>query len=503
MTTAHLGASLTEKAFRSWLTYGGSGDSDLNPELPKLRERSRDLIRNNGIASGAIQTLTDNVIGPGLRLVVSPDYKALNKDKKWSNEWSRQVESLWREWAESTECDVTRSLTFNGLTTQIYRSSIINGEALALVLWLKNREVHTVFQLVESDRLSNPEGKMDNERLRGGIEINKYGTPIAYYILKNHPGDALYSGFNTWQRIPARMTFGRPRILHVHDKERTGQSRGKPLFSSIIPLFKLLDQYVNSEVKGSIVASMLAAFIETPMDREALEQMFSNEEGKKGEMESRKNWNLRLQPGSILPLFPGDKVTPFTPTRPNSSYAAFVENLLRNIGIGMNLPYELLMKDFSKTNYSSARASLLESWRYFAGRREWVTTYWAKPVYKLWLEEMVNKGFIKAEGFYERRGAWSRSRWIGPGRGAIDPVKEAQASVIKIDNGLSTLETETSLLQGERWDDNMEQRKTEKDKEEELGIRLETSEEIITEKNDENDENNENDESDESDENKK
>ena len=82
--TAHRGASLSAREFASWLPYGGSGDSDLNPELGTLRERSRDLVRNHGVASGALQTLTDNVVGTGFRLVALPDYKALGKDKAWA-----------------------------------------------------------------------------------------------------------------------------------------------------------------------------------------------------------------------------------------------------------------------------------------------------------------------------------------------------------------------------------------------------------------------------------
>ena len=452
------------------LPYGGSGDSDLNPELGTLRERSRDLVRNHGVASGALQTLTDNVVGTGFRLVALPDYKDLGKDKAWADAWSRQVESLWRGWAESTECDAARSLNFAGLTIQVFRSVLMNGEALVLPLWLKRRGVHTAIQLVEPDRLCNPEGTMDSKTLRGGIEIDRFGAPLAYHIRKTHPGDMVFET-EGYQRIPARMPHGRLRVLHIHDRERTGQNRGKPLLTSIIPLFKMLDHYERSELQASIVNAMIAAFVETPMDGESIREMFDGDASK--EMEARSDWKLRLQGGSILPLFPGDKVAPFTPSRPNSGYGVFVENVLRHIGTGLNIPFELLMKDFSKTNYSSARAALLEAWRYFTGRRAWLSTYWAKPVYDLWLEEMVGKGLVEAEGFYERRAAWSRVKWIGAGRGWIDPVKEAQASRIRMENGLSTLEEECAS-QGLDWEEVLEQRAREQARMEELGLPIGT-----------------------------
>jgi len=126
--TAHRAASHRARELSSWLPSLGSADSDLLGELPTLVSRSRDLSRNHGVAAGAIQTLTDNVVGTGLRLSATPDYRALGKDKKWADEWSRGVESQWRAWADSTDCDAAQSLNFAGLTSLVFRSSIINGE---------------------------------------------------------------------------------------------------------------------------------------------------------------------------------------------------------------------------------------------------------------------------------------------------------------------------------------------------------------------------------------
>lgn len=147
----------------------------------------------------------------------------------------------------------------------------------------------------------------------------------------------------------------------------------------------------------------------------------------------------------------------------------FVENVLRHIGTGLNIPLELLMKDFSKTNYSSARAALIEAWRFFNGRRSWIINYWAKPVFELWLEESVNRGLIEAPNFYEKKAAWCRCKWIGPGRGWVDPVKEAQASQIRMESGLSTLEDECAS-QGLDWEEVLMQRVRELKRMRELGL---------------------------------
>ena len=144
---------------------------------------------------------------------------------------------------------------------------------------------------------------------------------------------------------------------------------------------------------------------------------------------------------------------------------------LRHIAAGMNIPYELLLKDFSKTNYSSARAALLEAWRYFMGRRAWLTRVWLRPIYELWLEEAVNAGRVHAPDFYEKRYAYARCRFIFSGRGWIDPVKEAEAAGIRMRLGISTLEAECAE-QGLDWEDVLEQQAAERAVKQRLGLPL-------------------------------
>jgi lambda family phage portal protein len=146
-----------------------------------------------------------------------------------------------------------------------------------------------------------------------------------------------------------------------------------------------------------------------------------------------------------------------------------VEAISRQIGAAVGLPYELALKDFSKTNYSSARAALMEAWRFFTIRRQWLARYWAAPVYELWLEEAVDLGLVDAPDFYENRAFYSRSKWIGMGRGYIDPTKEAEAAQLRMEISISTLEQECAE-QGLDWNEVLEQRRLELARMEELGL---------------------------------
>ena len=463
---SHDAASLTDPALSRWVPASGSADADLLPELEILRSRSRHQAANEPLAGHAVQAQVDNVVGPGLRLSAQPEYRALGRDKAWAREWAAGVESLWRTWAESTECDAAGTLNFAGLTEQMFRAVLVNGEGLCLLLWQPERGggFATRLQTVESDRLSNPHGQPDTARLRGGVEIDAWGAPVAYHIERTHPGDVhlgfAWPGAREWERVPAATPWGRRRVIHLAGRERCGMSRGKPLATAVMPLFKMLGHYLRTELKSTIVNSLVAGIIESNLPPTEVLELFGG--SAENYLEARNAYRARLEGGSLLQLPVGDQLKPFIPGRPTAAFGAFCEYLLRIIAAGLHMPYELLLMDFSKTNYSSARAALLEAWRYYLGRRRWLADYWAGQVYLAWLEEAVDAGLVEAPGFYGNRLAYARARWIGPGRGWIDPLKEAQAAQLRLESGLSTLEDELAE-QGRDLEETLDQREAERE----------------------------------------
>lgn len=475
--TAHAAASTTANELRQWTPVAGSADADLLGERGTLVARSRDLTRNHGVAQGAMQTVTDNVVGTGLRLSSKPRYKLLGRDAAWAREFSQTAEGWFAMWGEDSGCDVQDQLDFAGLQAQAVRSLWMNGEACAVPMWMPEpgRVFSTKLLLVEADRLSNPKGQTSTRTLRDGVEMNEYGRPLAYHVRKHHPGDRFAFGMvgavsDEWERIPARTAWGRRRFIHLHDKDRSGQTRGKPLITAVMKQFKMLDHYQTTELQAAIVNALIAAFIKTPLDQESIVELFGgNAEAANKYLESKNEHRVQLKGGAILPLFPGDEVQAFTPSRPAAGFDAFVMSVYRIIAAGLNLPYELLLKDFTKTNYSSARAALLEAWRYFLGLRKKVGQMFCQAAYELVLEEMVDQGLVDAPDYYTLHRAYAYAKWIGPGRGWVDPVKEAQAAQIRMDTNLSTLEMECAE-QGLDWEEVLEQRALEKARIKELGL---------------------------------
>jgi len=485
LSPAHAAASYTDPALSDWYPSTGSADSDLLPELGVIRPRARDLERNNGYGSGASQTYKDNIVGHQLRLNSNPDGVLLGWDRPRVKQWALLTNAQFATWAhDPNEIDAARSMSLLGLTIQGLGGWFSNGDAIAIPHWLPRdgSRWNTRIQVIEADRLATPPWLEARADIRGGVQIDQYGAPVGYWVRKSHPGDWYYmhpmaDTPQDWRFIPAFSRWGRRRVIHLHDRERAGANRSKPILSAIMREFRMATHYTRTELQATIANSLIAAFIESAMDQETVASLFSSGVDQNGQpvapgqywKNAINEYRPTLKSGAVIPLPIGAKLSSFTPGRPNAQFDQFMRSTLHHIGAGLNIPYELLSKDFSRTNYSSARAALLEAWRFFQGRRRWLIDYWLNPIYELWLEEAFNAAVIEAPGFYTNGYAYRRCRWIMAGRGWVDPSKEADAVQKRMAAQVSTLEQECAE-QGLDWREVLLQQAEERELREELGL---------------------------------
>lgn len=479
-TTSHIAADVTDPTMARWLPMRGSADADYLGEQDVIVGRARDLARNNGIASGAQQTYKDNIVGSQLRLSSKPHWYLLGKNAEWAESFGKQVESQFETYANTTECDAGRQMTLLGLTVQALGGWMLNGEAVALPQYIERPGElwATKLQLIESDRLSTPPEMIGRSDVRNGILIDEFGAPVRYWFRTTHPGDQFFfpSYSNAaaltgkWIGVDAFMPNGLRRVIHLHDKERTGQSRGKPIVTAVMREFKMVGHYQTTELQATIANSLIAAFLESNLDPESSAALFGSDPKAKWD-ESLGGYNAALKSAAVIPLPAGAKVSAFTPSRPNSAFGPFMEAALRHIAAGLNIPYELLLKDFSKTNYSSARAALLEAWRFFNSRRRWIKDYWLTPILELWMDEAAarNRVPLTQAEYLANRYAYTRCRWVFAGRGWVDPLKEAQSAGERLGLNISTLEDECAE-QGLDWEEVLDQRAREQKRMADLGL---------------------------------
>jgi lambda family phage portal protein len=446
------GASYTRRSLKDWFVTPASADEDTLFDLETLRARSRDMVRNAPLATGAVNTVVMNVVGTGLSLLPRPDWEALGMTEEQADEWTAQVEREFRVWAESAECDVTRTQNFYGLQSLVFRSALESGDAFVLLPMIESRTNPYALrvQVVEADRVETPAGKKENagNKIVAGVEMDANGAPVAYHILRNHPGSPEGIKQDFIRVLAFGERTGRRNVLHIFERTRPGQTRGVPYLAPVVEPLKQLDKYTESELMAAVVASLLTVFVKSETG-----DGFAPPAGDPAAASS--NAEIRLGTGTIVDLAPGEDITTVSPNRPNTAFDPFVQSVLRQIGVALGLPFEVLIKHFT-ASYSAARAALMEAWKFFRLRREFLAQTFCAPVYEAWMEEAVALGRIAAPGFFDdpaRRIAYLQADWIGDAPAQIDPTKEVDAAAKRLEIGVSTLAEETMQLTGGVWKD--------------------------------------------------
>lgn len=448
----------------SWLPGPSSADEALLPELSDLRERSRDLNRNDAHASGITLTLTTNVVGTGIRPQSRLDKEILSLGEEEAKIFQKKAERAFKTWIPFA--DAENRMDFYEIQSLIDRQILENGEAVIIPLMLKNdiRPYSFALQVIESDRLATPPDKRGDKSIRSGVKIGERGEPVSYFILKNHPGDIRFGKKERkdFQEIPAFNEYGRKNIFHLYHVARSGQTRGVPFFAPVLNYFKDLSEYAEAELVAARIAACFSLFITSEASMDVGSSNLFDRNSKDQIVEG-------LEPGMIKHLLPGESITSFNPQRPSSTFEPFVDRILRAISAALGLPYELVAKDFSKTNYSSARAALLEARRYFKVRQEWLSRKFCQIVWEMVLEEAYLKNELGSTPFYENQKDYVQASWITPGWEWVDPLKEAQAFEVGLKNNIIT-HSDIYASQGKDWEEAFYQRQRERTLQKELGI---------------------------------
>lgn len=484
--TPYDAADRTTDHMADWNPYLGSADGDLNMYRDTIVARVRDMVRNDGWASGAVTRILDNVIGGNFRPIFKPDYSALKAqtgiagfDHVWADEFGTALEASYRTWSNDVGrwCDTQRRMTMPQMMRLAFRHKIVDGDALGMLHWLPERiapgraRYATALQIIDPDRLSNPQVNFDQNTMRGGVVIDSYGAAQGYYIRRAHQGDFYSAGDSvTWDFIQRETEWGRPVIIHDFDQERAGQHRGGGgIFAPVLQRLKMLARYDGAELDASILNAIFAAYIESPFDPTMVVEAMGDADdapdlGRYQEDRSNFHEDARLKlAGSRMPiLFPGEKINAVTAARPNSNFKDFEGAVLRNCASAFGISAQQLSNDWSDVNYSSARGALLEAWKTLHRRRQDFSIGFGQPILCGFVEEAMEMDNLPlpdgAPPFMLHRTAYARAKWMGPGKGIIDPVKERQGAILGMDAGLSTLEDEAADIGGVDWRESLAQR---------------------------------------------
>ncbi|MBY0243178.1 MAG: phage portal protein [Burkholderiaceae bacterium] len=460
MAGGYTGARFDRTTLSRWMPGSGSPSTDIIRDLPVLRARSRDQMRNAPVALGALNTTVSHVVGTGLTYTPAIDAACLGLSPDEADAWSVDTKRRFNTWAESLDCDLARRLNFYGIQELAFRSMLESGDHFILTPRVPRAgaAARLALQLIEADRVCNPNRVPDTSTLVDGMELSPdTGETIAVHVARHHPGDPAAKG-GTWDRRTVRGdNTGRLNVLHLFKPLRPGQVRGVPMIAPILEPLKQLSRWTDAELNAAVVSSMFAVFIK--MDPEAFQDLF-DDDAKGAIVDKSSRWSGEMESGKAVNLLPGESVETSTPGRPNPAFDPFWGAIVRQIGMALELPYEVLTMHF-QSSYSAARAALLMAWKAFKARRDMLATYLCQPVFELWLSDEVAEGRIAAPGFFVSdivRKAWCKAIWTGDGPGSIDPVKEVAAARERIDLGISTKDSESIQYDGVSWQDKHNQR---------------------------------------------
>jgi len=465
------GASRTLNSLVGWIVNPGDAEDDIDLFSSTLRQRSRDLFAGGGLARSGPQTLTTSVVGWGILPKPKIDGDFLGMSDEAREQAEQNILREFKLWAENTMCDAERQQNFYGIQQLAFLSMLMSGDVFALFGMKENRRTpyQTTIRLLEADRICTPNSSGDSEsadtetggRIIDGVEIDKEGAVIRYHVASRSPLAGSNNSELTWVPIDAfGKDTGYPNILHIMTFERPEQRRGIPFVASEIEALKQFTRYMNAELAANVVSAMLTAFITSTED----DGKFGMEDAVNDEDKiSDDELSLELAPGAVYNLPPGKDIKSINPLRSNTQFETFVNTCIMTIASSMGIPKEVLVKKY-ESNYTAARAALLDFWRTVRVFRTRFNNSFNQPVYEQWLSEAVATGRVEAPGFFDDpavRQAWCGCLWMGASMGHVDPLKEVNAAAVRIANNISTQEQEASEYNGNDWTANVRQRRKE------------------------------------------
>lgn len=481
------GASHTSGILKAYRPVRASAKSDIDANLYTLRNRSADQAINTPIGAAAIQTSSMHTVGAGLKVFPKIHYLDLGLTHEEARAWNRKARREFDLWAASKHCDLYRRNSFYDLQDLAYVAYLVDGDSFALF----RRKLPTPFmpyslrlQIIEGNRISNPysgsltggygvfsveaKNQSNGNRIVSGVEIDAEGAIEAYWISNKVPGDLVEAAqMDAWVRVKAFGDLsGMPNIVQICHDVRSEQYRGVPYLAPVIETLKQVSRYTNAELTAAIIKSFFALFFTNApagaagLDGIAPSAIYGNEEE---EVDPRRPVvdvaEYDLGPGTLNALPAGVDVKAVDAGRSMSTFDPFVTQLIKHIGAAINIPYEVLMKNFT-SSYSASRAAMLQAWEEFKLRRTWFARDFCQPVYEAWLAEAVAIGRIDAPGFFDDpaiRAAWVSADWYGPTMSILDPVKDIKGSALRVQYGLSTREREAAEMTGTDFEENLDQ----------------------------------------------
>ena len=442
----------TKKTFPSQRNYTGAGsgrllsgflggstsaDKEIRPALRKLRDRCRQLSRNEPIATKALQIYRTQVVGDkGLHLQV----RARNVPRKGEIKGDLDMvgndilERLWKEWIQKGICEITNKHSWIDCQQLVIEGLIRDGEVLVKHIRNADNKFGYAVQFLEPDYLDEEYNQvLDNgSRVMMGVELDRFNRPVAYYLHSGatHPYDD-YGKQTGRIRVPASD------LLHIYRPDRAQQTRGVSFFAPVLDKIHQLNGYAEAELVSARLGASRSLYLKT---QDGVGYAGDDFDGEAPIMDAG-------EPGGITQLPAGVDIVSPSMDHPNSAFESFHKAMLRTIASGLGLDYVTLSSNLESVSYSSIRSGTIESRDNYRMHQRFLIEHFAMPVFREWLNIGMTSGAIPFP--IERYNKFANSAIFRPrGYTWIDPAKEVRASIEGLQNGFMTFSDISQQISG-------------------------------------------------------
>lgn len=415
LARAYDGASQGRRV-KNWNPPGTDADAEISVAGPRLRNRSRDLVRSNPHAAKGLTVLADNIVGEGI----------MPRANTGNPTTDDAINLMFDQW--SKVADPVSGLNFQGLQYLAVREMIEGGDVLArkklirrpMIPGQKPEDVPLGLsvQLLEADYLDDTKQSTGGKTIVSGVEFNKQSQKLGYWLYDTHPGNTSSSGSATSKRISAED------IAHLYEPQRT-QARGAPWFAPVIIALRDLDEYEQAEIVRKKIEACVVGIVTNP-DDDPIAPGINPAPG--GVVDAQGNPVERFEPGMIA-YARGGKDIKFNSPSVTAGHETYVRSKLRSIASGMRLPYELLTNDLSQINFSSSRVGILE-FRRFVRSMQWhfVIPMFCQRIWDWFIEQAKLEGRIAPDLIVP-------CEWSPPRFDQISPIDDVRADILAVRAG--------------------------------------------------------------------
>lgn len=462
---------------------------DILPKLQGMRALSRDLFMNSPIACAILRRKRALDIGSGLQVqsTIDGDYLGLSPEE--TKFYEKSFEREFDLWAESTNSDFDRINSYWDNQGLAYINMLISGDFFFMPVWRKPADptfpYELTIKLIDADLVRSPYGDdYGDQNIKGGIRYNSRGEPEAVCVWNNYDTD-IFTNVTDYTWIPVYDSTGRQQIYQVFDPERISQGRGVPLLANVADTLKQLTRLSEAELMNALVSSFFTVFVKdasglggfmgpamTPNETVTGGGRYGPGEAEVSARNIEDGNDLEMGHGNVTYLDEMKDVVIADPGKTDKNFDRFFEALVSTACAGAGMPIETAMMKYT-TSYTAARAAYNDLRKHTMIARTVINRKFNGIVYKELLSESVIKSRLNPPGFfndYATTRAWTRSRWVGTGQGALNPFIEAKAAVIDLNANLTNHEEQYLEKYGGRWDSTMVKRAGEEILLEELGL---------------------------------